>query len=277
MDDVDGRVAVVTGAAGGIGLGMAHAFADAGMSLVLADIDEERLTDAVNSVQATGATVIGVPTDVADRAAVDSLAAATLERFGAAHLICNNAGLPLPRSLTQVTPDDWERGLGVNLFGVVNGIQAFMPILEQQGVGHINATSSMSGLVGIPPVVVYSVAKFGVIAVMETLARELRQSHSPIEVSVFCPGEVATHAIDNAMHNACVSGLVPSPEELEAVKAAQADLLRSGISPEVAGQIVLDGVRQGRFWIFSHPQWVEGPVRSRFEAMAGDGSLPNLF
>lgn len=276
MDDVGGKVAVITGAAGGIGLGMARAFAGAGMSLVLADIDEARLDEAVSSMQATGAVAIGVPTDVADRASVDSLASMTLERFGAVHLVCNNAGSPLPRSILNVTTEDWERGLGINLFGVVNGIHAFMPILEEQGEGHINATSSMSGFVAFPPVVIYNVAKSGVIAVMETLARELRAAGSPIEVSVFCPGEVATHAIDNAMHNACSSGYVPSPGELTSVEATQAGLLRSGMDPNDVGRIVLDGVRQGRFWIFSHPHWIEGPIRDRFDAMVANGSLPDL-
>lgn len=246
------------------------------MSLVLVDIDEARLDEAVSSMQATGAVAIGVPTDVADRASVDSLASTTLERFGAVHLVCNNAGSPLPRSILNVTTEDWERGLGINLFGVVNGIHAFMPILEEQGVGHINATSSMSGFVAFPPVVIYNVAKSGVIAVMETLARELRAAGSPIEVSVFCPGEVATHAIDNAMHNACSSGYVPSPGELTSVEATQAGLLRSGMDPNDVGRIVLDGVRQGRFWIFSHPHWIEGPIRDRFDAMVANGSLPDL-
>lgn len=276
MDTVDGKVAVITGAAGGIGLGMAHAFADAGMSLVLADIDAKRLAKAVSDVQATGATAIGVPTDVTDRASIGSLASATLERFGAVHLVCNNAGSPLPRSVLKVTPDDWERGLGINLFGVVNGIQAFVPIMEEQGEGHINATSSMSGFVAFPPVVTYNVAKFGVIAVMETLARELRAAGSPIEVSVFCPGEVATHAIDNAMHNARLAGYVPSPDELASVQAAQAGLLQAGLDPDDAGRIMLDGVRQGRFWIFTHPHWIEGPIRKRFDAMVANGSLPEL-
>jgi len=276
MNEVNGKVAVITGAAGGIGLGMAHAFADAGMSLVLADIDEERLAGAVSDLEAMGAAAIGVPTDVADRASIDSLASATLERFGAAHLVCNNAGSTLPRSVLEVTPDDWERGLGINLFGVINGIQAFVPILQEQGEGHINATSSMSGFVAFPPVVTYSVAKFGVIALMETLARELRNAGSPIEVSVFCPGEVATHAIDNAMHNARLSGYEPSPDELAMVEAAQTGLLQAGMDPDDVGRIVLDGVRQGRFWIFSHPQWLEGPIRERFDAMIADGSLPDL-
>jgi NAD(P)-dependent dehydrogenase (short-subunit alcohol dehydrogenase family) len=158
----------------------------------------------------------------------------------------------------------------------VNGIQAFMPIMEEQGEGHISATSSMSGLVAFPPVVVYNVAKFGVIAIMETFVRELRLAKSPIEASVFCPGEVATHAIDNAMTNAARAGLEATQDEIEAATGAQAGLLDSGMDADEAGRVALDGIRQGRFWIFSHPQWVDQPVRARFEAMASDGSLPDF-
>ncbi len=276
MKNVRERVAVVTGGAGGIGLGMAHSFANAGMYLVLADIDEERLGETVRTLRASGVSVIGVPTDVSDRSSVEELASKAMDRFGGVHLVCNNAGSPLPKSVLEITPEDWERALGVNLFGVINGIQVFFPIMEEQGEGHINATSSMSGLVAFPPVVGYNVAKFGVIAVMETLARELRKAGSPVGASVFCPGEVATHAIDNAVRNARLGGYEPTPEELASIKIGQAGLLNSGIDPDEAGRIVLEGLKEGRFWIFSHPQWVAGPVRDRFEAMAGDGSLPDF-
>lgn len=276
MRDFVGKVAVVTGAAGGIGLGMARAFAATGMRLVLADIDEERLGVAVDAFRSAGATAVGVPTDVADRASVDALASAVMDRHGAVHLLCNNAGGPLPRSVMEVKAEDWERVLSVNLFGVVNGIQAFLPTMEAQGEGHINATSSLSGLLAFPPVVTYNVAKFGVIAVMETLARELREAGSAIEVSVLCPAAVATHAVGNMMSNARKSGYVPSLDEPMEVEEAQAGLLEGGMDPDEVGRIMLDGVRQGRFWIFSHPHLIDGPIRKRFEAMATDGSLPDF-
>lgn len=276
MHDFVGKVAVVTGAAGGIGLGMARAFADAGMRLVLADIDHNRLRVAVDALRSAGATAVGVPTDVADRASVDALAAAVMDRYGAVHLLCNNAGGPLPRSVMEVKAEDWERVLSVNLFGVVNGIQVFLPIMEAGGEGHINATSSLSGLLAFPPVVTYNVAKFGVIAVMETLARELREARSPVEVSVLCPAAVATHAVGNMMRNAKKSGYIPSLDELAEVEEAEAGLLEGGMDPDEVGRIMLDGVRQGRFWIFSHPHLIDGPIRKRFEAMATDGSLPDF-
>lgn len=276
MDTIEGRVAVITGSAGGIGLGMARAFSDAGMRLALADIDEDRLATAVAELREAGAEVVGVPTDVTDRAAVEALADSVMARFGSVHLLCNNAGLPLPRSVLATSPENWERGLAVNLFGVINGVQTFLPIMESRQEGHINTTSSMSGLIAFPPVAVYNVAKFGVIALMETLARELRETGSPVEVSVFCPGEVATHGVDNALRNAGRFGHMPTDDEVAVARAAQDGLLRSGMDPDEAGRIVLDGVTEGRFWIFSHPQWVDGPVRARFEAMVSDGSLPAM-
>ncbi len=276
MDDFVGKVAVVTGAAGGIGLGMARAFADAGMRLVLADIDEDRLKETVDGFRSVGSAVVGVPTDVADRGSVDALAATVMERYGAVHLLCNNAGGPLPGLVMEVTTEDWERVLGANLFGVVNGIQVFLPIMQAQGEGHINATSSLSGLLATPPVVTYNVAKFGIIALMETLARELREAGSPIGVSVLCPAATATHCVANMMRNARKTGYEPSPDELAAVEEVDAELLGGGMDPDEVGRILLDGVRQGRFWIFSHPHLIDGPIRERFEAMATDGSLPDF-
>jgi NAD(P)-dependent dehydrogenase (short-subunit alcohol dehydrogenase family) len=276
MQNIEGKVAVITGAAGGIGLGAARAFASAGMRLVLADIDESRLAAAVQKIRDGGAVVHGVPVDVRDKASLEALRDAALSRFGAVHLVCNNAGGPIPRRIIDVTPSDLKRVLDLNLFSVVNGVQVFLPLLEDQGEGHLNATASMSGLVPFPPVVTYNIAKAGSIAFMETLAHELRESDSPVSASVLCPGGVATHAIENMMGQALAAGHEPSPEELEAASTAQAGLLKSGIDPDEAGRILLDGIRQGRFWIFTHPGWVDGPLKQRHEAMIGDGALVDL-
>jgi len=276
MQEVEGKVAVITGAAGGIGLGMARAFAGVGMSLVLADIDGERLGGTVAALRDDDADVIGVPTDVGDAASMGSLADTALDQYGAVHLLACNAGGPLPRSVMELTGEDWDRVLSSNLFGVINGIQAFFPIMEAQGEGHINATSSMSGLLAFPPVATYNVAKFGVIALMETLARELRQRGSPVEVSVLCPAEVATRGVGHMMSLARASGYEASEAELAMVEQAQSGLLSGGMSPNEVGQIVLEGIRERRFWIFTHPDVVKGPIRERFEAMVRDGSLPDF-
>ena len=276
MQDLSGKVAVVTGAAGGIGLGLAQAFVDEGLRVVLADIDESRLEDAVSGLARDGANVVGVPTDVAARVSVEALRDAAVDHFGAVHILCNNAGGPFPGATTDLSDAEWDFVLGANLFGVVNGIRAFLPLFEAQGEGHLNATSSMSGLVPFPPVVAYNVAKFGVIALMETLARELRMSDSPVEASVMCPGEVATRAVENAVVLARSSGHEPAVSQ-ELLESAQSGLLRTGIDPLEAGRITVEGIRTARFWIFTHPEWIEGPFRRRYEAMITDGSLPDLW
>ncbi|MFQ5555195.1 MAG: SDR family NAD(P)-dependent oxidoreductase [Acidimicrobiia bacterium] len=199
MQNLSGKVAVVTGAAGGIGLGMARALVDDGVRVVLADIDEGRLEGAVDGLTRDGADVIGVPTDVAVRDSVEALRSTALDHFDEVHLLCSNAGVPFRAAAVDLNYADWNFVLGVYLYGVVKGIRAFLPDGETQREGHLNATSSMNGLVPFPPVVAYNVAGFGVIALMETLERELRASGSPVEVSVLCPGEVATHGIEHSV------------------------------------------------------------------------------
>jgi NAD(P)-dependent dehydrogenase (short-subunit alcohol dehydrogenase family) len=274
--DVAGKVAVITGAAGGIGLGAARAFSAAGMRLVLADIDEARLATAVQELRDEGADVHGAPTDVTKRDSLEALRDTALARYGAAHLICSNAGGPIPRRIVDVTQSDWNWVLDLNFFGVVYGVQVFLPLLEEQGEGHLSATSSMSGLVPFPPVVTYNVAKAGVIAFMETLAHELLEQGSPVGVSVLCPGAVATRGVENAMRLAQATGHEPSPEEIEVASVGQASLLSGGIDPVEAGHVLLDGIRQGRFWIFTHPGWIDGPLKQRHEAMTRDGALIDL-
>ncbi len=199
-----------------------------------------------------------------------------LDRFGEVSVVCLNAGAPLPRRTIEVSAGDWDRILGVNLFGVIHGVQTFLPLMEERGEGHINATASMSGLISFPPVVTYNVAKAGVIAYMETLARELRSSGSGVGVSVLCPAEVASGAIENAMRLARSEGYQAQSWELDAAQGAQADLMRVGMSPDEAGEILRRGIEDNRFWIFTHPEWVDGLVAQRQAAMSKDGTLPDL-
>jgi NAD(P)-dependent dehydrogenase (short-subunit alcohol dehydrogenase family) len=276
MADWQDRVVVITGGAGGIGLGIGGAFGRSGARVLLADIDEERLGGAVAELVDSGIDAVGVGCDVRSLDSMTSLRDQALERFGPVSVVCLNAGAPLPRRTVDVSASDWERVLGVNLFGVVHGVKAFLPVLEDQGEGHISATSSMSGLISFPPVVTYNVAKAGVIAYMETVARELRAAGSPVSVSVFCPAEVAAGAIENAMRLAQTEGYEPSTSELEAAEHAQASLLQDGMNPDKAGEILREGIEDGRFWIFTHPKWVEGVVAQKHSALATDGTLPDL-
>lgn len=164
MADWRDRVVAVTGAAGGIGLGIGRAFGSDGARVVLSDIDEDRLVDAVDDLRNHRIDAVGIPCDVRNLDSMTALRDEVLDRFGVVSVVCLNAGAPLPRRTVEVTSDDWDRILGVNLFGVVHGIQTFLSVMEEQEEGHINATSSMSGLIAFPPVATYNVAKAGVIA-----------------------------------------------------------------------------------------------------------------
>jgi len=243
---------------------------------VLSDIDEDRLVNAVDDLRDYRIDAVGIPCDVRNLDSMTALRDEVLDRFGVVSVVCLNAGAPLPRRTVEVTSDDWDRILGVNLFGVVHGVQTFLPVMEEQEEGHINATSSMSGLIAFPPVVTYNVAKAGVIAYMETLARELRSSGSPVGVSVLCPAEVASDAIENAMRLARSEGYEPQRWEIEAAEGAQAGLMQEGMDPDKAGELLRRGIEEDRFWIFTHPEWVEGLVAERQAAMAKNGTLPNL-
>ena len=188
MQRVEERVAVVTGAASGIGLGIARAFAAAGMKVVLADVREEPLEQAAAELRDGGGQAIAVRTDVTRLDEVEALAAATLAEFGAVHVLCNNAGVGGFARIADTTIDDWRWTLEVDLWGPIHGVKTFLPIIEAQDEGHINSTSSMAGLLAAPRLGAYNVAKHGVVALMATLERELRGAHSPVRTSVLCPG-----------------------------------------------------------------------------------------
>ena len=190
--DVVGKVAVVTGAARGIGRGLARCFARAGMKVVLAGINQESLDRTVTELEATGAPVLGVRTDVASLSDVEALAEATIDRFGGVHVLCNNAGVAVPGPLGSVSMEDWRWTLSTNLWGPIHGVQVFLPIMEKQGEGHISATASESGLYAVGSLAAYNVSKYGVVGLMASLERDLRARGSSVRASVLCPGAVAT-------------------------------------------------------------------------------------
>ena len=201
MQRVEERVAVVTGAASGIGLGIARAFAAAGMKVVLADVREEPLEQAAAELRDGGGQAIAVRTDVTRLDEVEALAAATLAEFGAVHVLCNNAGVGGFARIADTTIDDWRWTLEIDLWGPIHGVKTFLPIIEAQDEGHINSTSSMAGLLAAPRLGAYNVAKHGVVALMATLERELRGEHSPVRTSVLCPGVVNTGFVANSAEN----------------------------------------------------------------------------
>jgi NAD(P)-dependent dehydrogenase (short-subunit alcohol dehydrogenase family) len=277
MRSVDGRVAVVTGGAEGMGLGMVRAFAAAGMRVVAADVRVDALAAAVAELRAEGRDVIGVPTDVSRLADVEALAAATMDAFGAVHVLCNNAGVGMFAPIARTSIEDWEWVLGIDLWGPIYGIKVFLPLLEQQDEGHINSTSSVAGLVAGGAAGPYNVAKHGVVALMSTLERELRAAHSPVRASVLCPGAVNTRIASNSIESRRARQGRESARSPEGEKLGgkMAEALAGGMDPDDVGRLVLDAIVEDRFWIFTDPRLLRH-VQQQVEAMVDDGALSRL-
>lgn len=271
----EGKVAVITGAAGGIGLGMARAFTDAGMSVVIADIDADRTEAAASDLRNAGHDAIGVRCDVSKLDEVESLAEAAMDTHGRVDVLCNNAGAAVFAKLFNVTIDDWEWTLGVDLWGPIYGTKVFQPLIQQSpDGGHINTTSSVSGLIAGAAAGPYNVAKSGVIALMATLEREFRIAKSPHRASVLCPGPINTDIGRNSVRNrrAAKGEVAPSGDAGKKLGSKMNDFLASGMDPDEVGRIVLDGIVTGRFWIFTHPKLLR-LYREQIEMMDSDGLL----
>jgi len=244
------RVAVITGGAGGIGMALAAALARRGARLVLADLDAAGVADAARTLGAQGAQVLGVSTDVTDRAQVRALADAAIARFGAVHLVFNNAGVATVGDVLDATPRDWEFAMGVNFWGVVHGVEVFAPMLvEQAAGGHIVNTASMAGLVGMQWLGIYCASKFAVVGLTESLHRELRASG--IGVSVLCPMVVDTKINDNStrMRPIHLRNDAPSPIPTEA-----GSLVGGTVGADEVARRTLRGIERGDFYILTHPE-----------------------
>jgi NAD(P)-dependent dehydrogenase (short-subunit alcohol dehydrogenase family) len=266
MKEFKEKVAVVTGAASGIGQALAKRFAQAGMKVVLADVEAGALEQAAHEVEASGAAVLAVRTDVSKAIEVERLAHAALEKFGAVHVVCNNAGVVTSGPTWMQTVADWEWVLGVNLWGVIHGVRVFTPVLLSQGVeGHIVNTASMAGMIAGPGTATYNVSKFGVVALSESLHHELLLLGSPVRVSVLCPGFVNTRIADAARNRpaelAETAPKLPGAEEMEQLGR---QLLASGSPPSMVADVVFDAIRDERLYIFPHPEWKEY-IRPRME------------
>jgi NAD(P)-dependent dehydrogenase (short-subunit alcohol dehydrogenase family) len=263
MQDFAGRVAVVTGGASGIGLGLAHRFAREGMKVVIGDVEKDALDTAVADLTATGAEVAGVVTDVADAAQVQALADHAIDRFGAIHIACNNAGVGGGGLSWELSLSTWEWIVGVNMWGVIHGVRTFVPLLMQQPEAHIVNTASIAGLVAAPFMGPYNASKHAVVAISETLHHELAMNAPHVKVSVLCPGWVNTKIADAARNR---------PAHLREPAEGQpngADVLRGflagGMAPETVAGKVLDAIRDQRFWVLTHDDeadfWVDSVNR----------------
>jgi NAD(P)-dependent dehydrogenase (short-subunit alcohol dehydrogenase family) len=259
MKDVTGKVAVVTGAASGIGRGMAESFAAAGMKVVLADVEEGALEEATEALRGTGADVLAVLTDVAKAEQVQALADQSLKKFGAVHVLCSNAGIGVRATSTwETTLDDWKWMLDVNLMGVVHGVRTFVPIMLDQGSeSHIVNTSSLGGLIPGGDSAIYGVTKFGVVALSEFLYLELKQAGARIGVSVLCPGLVNTNIMGcerNRPTELPNASPAPSGPLADAISEWIDEQIADGLSPRQVGDQVLSAIRERRFYIFTHPE-----------------------
>jgi len=268
MKDVRNRVAVITGAASGIGLAMAQRFVRAGMRVVLSDIEAEALAAAVAALRGAGGDVHQVIADVAKPEQVQALARESLSKYGAVHVLCNNAGVFEGGGIPswQTSLDDWNWILGVNLMGVIHGLRTFLPIMhEQAGDAHIVNTASIGGF--ISGNALYSVTKFGVVALTEALHAELRRAESKMHVSLLCPGYVKTRLADSS-RNRPAELSQPSPQNpaTEQLRQRFADAVDGGIDPDVVAEHVLSAILEQRFYVFTHPESLQAIEQKNWSA-----------
>jgi NAD(P)-dependent dehydrogenase (short-subunit alcohol dehydrogenase family) len=276
MQDFAGKVAVVTGGASGIGAGMARRFAREGMRVVLADVEAAALDATAAEIAQTGASVVTVPTDVSDAQQVERLADRTWEAFGGCDVLCNNAGVFVGGKLWERSLHDWQWLLGVNLWGVIHGVHAFVPrMLAQDRPGHVVNTASLAGLISSPFLGVYNVSKHAIVTLSETLHHEFSVVGAKLRVSVLCPGMVNTRAPDVERNRPRhLTNAAPTrPEDVALAEAVRAGLA-AGMHPDAVGDIVLEALREDRFYIYtdlgSHPA-----IRTRLQDVL-EGRTPTL-
>ena len=260
LAELRGKVAVVTGGASGIGKGIATQFVAEDMRVIIADIERDALEATAGEIGA-----IVVPVDVSDLDSVRGLARAAQELYGTVHVVCNNAGIGPMAAIKDLTMDDWQWILGVNLYGVIHGVHTFLPILRANpDGGWVVNTASMAGLVAPPRIGSYAVAKYGVVALSEVLAAELAAEGSGVGVSVLCPGTVRTN-IGNSSRN--------RPADLADRGLRDVDIQLEDnpnyrwIGPDQAGAVVVHAIKRGYLYALTHPDWYP-QVRERHDAIA---------
>lgn len=273
MKDFAGKVAVVTGAASGMGLAFAHKFADEGMSVVLADIESEPLAMAEGALRAKGAKTLAVRTDVMSKEAVDRLADAAFATFGNVHIVCNNAGVIASASNLR-TPAwesplaEWDWVLGVNFMGVLHGVRAFVPRMLANGEeGHIVNTASMAGMLSGDNA--YNVSKFGVVCLTEGIYKQFKGMGAKLSASVLCPGLIKTAILDAERNRPEEFGPPVDPSklrpELQAWSAGFTAALSAGIEPSDVGQMVFEAIRDDSFYIFPIQPGIRESLQTRLD------------
>jgi NAD(P)-dependent dehydrogenase (short-subunit alcohol dehydrogenase family) len=264
MDDFSGKVAVITGAADGIGKALAEAFAAAGARLVLADVDGPKVEAVGRDLAGLGAQALTVPADVSRADQVLSLRDAALARFGSVHVLCNNAGVmgPAGDPLWELPLGEWERVMAVNFWGVLHGIQAFLPAMLAAGhAGHILNTASMQGVTSGPLIPEYTVSKHAVVALSEALRAQLAARGAPVGVTVLCPAAVRTDLASREHLRLSAAG---QDQPWAVAPGAGGQRWDSALTPAAVAAAAIAAVREGRFYAFTHPG-----SRARVQARLG--------
>ncbi|MBW2270495.1 MAG: SDR family NAD(P)-dependent oxidoreductase [Deltaproteobacteria bacterium] len=277
MQDLAGKVAVITGGASGIGHAMASRFAKDGMKLVLADVEAGPLAAAAEAFEADGVEVLAQQLDVSDAAKMDALAERVLERFGAVHVLCNNAGVGSGGPMWELTTEDWEFCMRPNLWGVIHGVRVFVKQMVAQNEGHIVNTASMAGLISVPGMGPYNVTKHGVVTLSETLYHELQGLGSKVGVSVLCPGHVSTRIWEsdrNRPDELSPARVDMSSEEMVQTREMYRQILATSLAAERVAELVYGAVLDGTFYILTHDN-ARAEVEKRMQAIL-DGKPPAM-
>jgi NAD(P)-dependent dehydrogenase (short-subunit alcohol dehydrogenase family) len=275
MKILNGKVAAVTGAASGLGRAMALAFADEGMHVALADVDEKSLASVEDEVRAKGVKALSFKVDVSRATDVDAFAENIALNFGAAHVVCNNAGVSPLGAVWENSVGEWEWILGVNLWGVIHGVRTFAPRLIAQGEGHIVNTASVAGIINPPGSGAYNVTKHAVVALSESLHHDLRERGSPVAVSVLCPAYVPTGIADSERNRPSSIGTIEKTKETIARGAMLKKAVASGrLSAADVAQAVVAAIKEERFYILTHPR-IKGAIRARMEDILEDKTPRN--
>jgi len=267
VKEFKGKVAVITGSASGMGRAVAERAAQEGMKVVLADVEQKALDKAESELKATGAEVLAVKTDVSNPEALHELAKKTVDAFGGVHLLHNNAGVGGGAAFWETSLADWKWIMGVNFWGPIHGIWAFLPImLKQDTECHIVNTSSMGGLIVSPYMgTPYGVSKFAVVALSETLSHELKLMGAKIGVSVLCPGQVHTRIVDPERNRPAELRNEPAWDEkilalthVKAIRKMSVTGNETAMEPSDVANLVFDAIREDKFYILTHPEWIMG-------------------
>lgn len=273
MRDLSGRVAVVTGGASGIGFALANALGREGMRVVIADVEKDALGEAVDLLRAQKIEATGIPADVADGQQVETLAARTVELYGGVHVVCNNAGVG-PGGVTWDVPESvWRWVLDVNLWGVINGIRAFVPRLVAQGAGHIVNTASVLGILGSAGMAPYTASKHAIVGLSESLRHDLDLAGSPVRVSVLCPAMTKTRMNESGRNwperlgPVPASGLEPGHPDTRALEYYHSMETEAMEPAEVAKQVVA-AITEDRFWVICDPD-----IEKRFSTYCKEALL----